>query len=1012
MSNVHAPSSDDTLQREVEARVGRTLCGRYTLERLIGIGGMAAVYRGSHRNGNPVAIKVLHAELCASKEIRERFLREGYVANRVNHSGAVRVLDDDTSEDGIVFLVMELLEGETLENMIVRQGGTLSPSVLIPLVCQLLDVLAAAHAQGIVHRDIKPDNLFITHGHTLKVLDFGIARLADSSRQATRTGRVMGTPVYMAPEQARGEAKLVDGQTDIWASGAVLFRALSGRFVYEAETPEMVMVQAATQASRPLRTLVPTADADVSEIVDRALAWKKDDRWKTAEAMATALRSARVAPSAMAPVAAAPFMATQAATPAGLTAYVPPISGGFNPSPVAPTRAGATVAATASPPFTPVHIPNGPMHGMQRPSSGGWIKWVVAGACLIALCIAGGAFALISVIRAAAKSVAADASTGWSDDASPVPVSSKDPIWGARNAPVTIVSFSDFQCPFCSRVQPTLEQVKTAYGPEKVRIIWKNQPLAFHVKAKPAAEAAQVVFTLKGSDAFWQFHDTAFKNQAQLSPESYEEWAVAAGVDAKAFKDALATQEAAKKVDEDQNLASRIGVNGTPAFRVNGVELSGAQPFTKFKELIDAELKKAEAKIATGTAKDRIYVAMSTENFKKLVPANDDEDHPDETAVHRVLVGDSPVRGSADAPVTIVMFSDFQCPFCKRIEPTIEKISETYGGKVRIVWKHEPLPFHPRAEPAAELALEARAQQGDKGFWNAHDKLFASQPKLEDADLLKIAGELGLDLGRVRTAIRDKKYKAAIDADVELADDVQATGTPHCFINGRRLVGAQPFEKFEKVIDEELKKYDAQQGRVPARSYYASLMKDAKGASEPEKKQAPPVPASAPFRGGKGASVVIQQWSDFQCPFCARVEPTLTQILEAYGDRVKIVWRDKPLPMHSEAPLAAEAAREAMKQSGPDGFWRMHKKLFENQQHLKREDLHGYAKEVGLDAGRLDQALDSHAHKPLVDADDKVGTDLGISGTPAFLINSYYLSGAQPFPKFKKLIDRALAESR
>src|SRR6185436_10587972 len=150
------------------------------------------------------------------------------------------------------------------------------------------------------------------------------------------------------------------------------------------------------------------------------------------------------------------------------------------------------------------------------------------------------------------------------------------------------------------------------------------------------------------------------------------------------------------------------------------------------------------------------------------------------------------------------------------------------------------------------------------------------QPKLEDADLEKAAGELGLNVDKVKAAIKDQKYKKDIDADVELSDDVNASGTPHFFINGRRLVGAQPFEKFQKIIDEEVKKYDDQKGKVAAKDYYDSLMKDAKGAPEPEKKTVAPPPAGAPWKGAANAKVVIQEWSDFQCPFCGRVEPTVT----------------------------------------------------------------------------------------------------------------------------------------
>jgi len=284
--------SHDSFQQQLEARVGKTLCNKYTLEKLLGVGGMASVYRGTHRNGNRVAVKILHPHLAISKEINERFLREGYVANKVDHDGAVRVLDDDCDANGAPFLVMELLDGDNLEDHIQSCGGTLSPREIVPLVCELLEVLSAAHEKGIVHRDIKPENLFVTRKEKkLKVLDFGIARLADGARQATRTGRVMGTPVYMAPEQARGEMKLIDGQTDVWAAGAILFRALTGRFVHEAETPELVLVSAATQEARRLAQLVPAVDAELAEIVDRGLAWKKDARWKTADAMRTALRS-------------------------------------------------------------------------------------------------------------------------------------------------------------------------------------------------------------------------------------------------------------------------------------------------------------------------------------------------------------------------------------------------------------------------------------------------------------------------------------------------------------------------------------------------------------------------------------------------------------------------------------------------------------------------------------------------------------------------------------------------
>jgi protein-disulfide isomerase len=620
--------------------------------------------------------------------------------------------------------------------------------------------------------------------------------------------------------------------------------------------------------------------------------------------------------------------------------------------------------------------------------------------------------------------ITADSASGgggavWSDEDSPVPVSSKDPTWGGRGAPVTIVVFSDFQCPFCSRAEATVDQVKTNYGPDKVRIVWKNEPLPFHPNAKPAAEAAQGVFALKGSEAFWKFHDLAFKNQQALAEDKYVEWAQTAGVtDAAKFKAGLSAHTWADKVEKDHAIAQKAGVSGTPAFFINGVLLSGAQPYDKFKTVIDQELSKAQAKIASGTPKDKIYVAMSTENKKNApAPAKDEDEgeKEDTKTVFKVPVAGSPVLGPNNALVTIVEFSDFQCPYCKRTEDTLKKIRETYGDKVRFVWKHEPLPFHPRAEPAAEVTLEARAQKGDKGFWAAHDALFDSQPKLEDADLEAAAQKIGLDVGKVKDAIKTHKYKKEIDADAELGDDLQASGTPHFFINGRRLVGAQPFEKFQKIIDDEVKHaQDVLAKGVKQDKLYDELIKDGKGAPEPEKKNVAPSP-NAPAKGNTKSKVVIQEFSDFQCPFCSRVEDTVAQVMKDYGDRVQLQWRNLPLPMHADAPAAAQASLEAYKQKGPDAFWKMHDKLYAAQKTpdgLKRPALEKMAEELGLNVDKFKSALDTESHKAEIEADKKAANDAGIGGTPAFVINGYFINGAQPYPKFKKAIERALAEAK
>ena len=173
-----APAEDPLVAR-ARSRLGRMLRGKWRLDALLGVGGMAAVYAATHRNGSRAAVKVLHSELTINPQVRNRFLREGYVANAVGHEGAVRVIDDDSAEDGSMFLVTELLDGETLEQRRIRCGGRLSEDEVLCLAEPLLDVLIAAHAKGVVHRDLKPENVFVTRNGQVKVLDFGIARLRE-----------------------------------------------------------------------------------------------------------------------------------------------------------------------------------------------------------------------------------------------------------------------------------------------------------------------------------------------------------------------------------------------------------------------------------------------------------------------------------------------------------------------------------------------------------------------------------------------------------------------------------------------------------------------------------------------------------------------------------------------------------------------------------------------------------------------------------------------------------------
>jgi serine/threonine protein kinase len=282
---------------KAHSRVGMLLKGKYRIDRVLGVGGMASVYAATHRNGRRVAVKVLHAVVSLNAEMRRRFLREGHAANAVNHPGAVVVIDDDVAEDGSAFLVMELLEGQVIERLWQQGGYCLPADVVIAIAYEICGVLQAAHKAGIVHRDIKPANLFLTAEGQLKVLDFGLARLRDGHHhtKVTANGMVFGTPAFMAPEQASGRFSQVDPQSDIWAVGATMFTLLSGMTVHQGQTVQDVLVLAATKPARSLASVLPIVDPRVANLVDRALSLKKNERWPSAEAMRSALSATNLA---------------------------------------------------------------------------------------------------------------------------------------------------------------------------------------------------------------------------------------------------------------------------------------------------------------------------------------------------------------------------------------------------------------------------------------------------------------------------------------------------------------------------------------------------------------------------------------------------------------------------------------------------------------------------------------------------------------------------------------------
>jgi serine/threonine-protein kinase len=302
---------EDPDEAAAAGRIG-TKVGTWTLEKVLGIGGMASVFFGRRADGAVGAVKVLHPYLSGRDEVRKRFLREGPIGSALAAVGPLceglpQVLESGMSDDGLAYLVLELLDGETVFDRVARDGSMPVGQVLW-LAVNVLDVLSIAHAHGVIHRDLKPENLHLGSDGRVKVLDFGIARVLDDlpdgtgvlpEKTRTRTGTAIGSGQYMAPEQASGRVSDTDGRTDLFGLGATMYHLLSGRPIHGDLADARLVIAAATRPVPPLATVAPVLHEGVCGVVDRALAFDKAQRYPDARTMrgdVSAVRSGREPP--------------------------------------------------------------------------------------------------------------------------------------------------------------------------------------------------------------------------------------------------------------------------------------------------------------------------------------------------------------------------------------------------------------------------------------------------------------------------------------------------------------------------------------------------------------------------------------------------------------------------------------------------------------------------------------------------------------------------------------------
>lgn len=646
------------------------------------------------------------------------------------------------------------------------------------------------------------------------------------------------------------------------------------------------------------------------------------------------------------------------------------------------------------------------------------------------------------------------------------------PSMGPADAPVTIAVFDDFQCPWCEKASHVIKRVLSAF-PNDVRFVMIHFPLEqLHPQAHLAAQAATEA---AAQGKFKQMHDLIFANQRSVNRENLDKWAAQIGLDMTRFKNAMDQGTHRELVQRHMTMGRNLGVRGTPTILINGrrfnITRDVDQNLEVMKSIVKEELETIRQKNIPRAQAWKMLTADGVATLDQMIsgpqarPENAPQNAPmraarrevDPNVVYKVEVDPSdPWKGDPKALVTIVEFSDYQCPHCKNAESIIEQVLQAYPTGVRVVFMNNPLRFHPQAMPAAIAALEVKEQKGLDAYWAFHKKIFENQQQISPENLEKWLTEAGIDMAKYKVAVEKKTHEATIQRHQGLALKFGARGTPAFFINGYFLSGARSLEHFKTMIDREMQKANQAiaDGKTTPENYYAFLMSSAEPqvkwiggedngqSARPRRPARPRLDATKvyrvwpeggvaefekmPYFGDSKAPVTVVMALDIECPWCEKLMPTIDELLDGtpvpqgtqpgpdhfagYKTGVRFVLLHFPLPFHKNAMLAHQAAQEVFEQKGPEGFRQFLKKCFQNQKALSRDNLETWAQEVGVKMPRFKEALDKELHKPFIEKLQQMGRAVGVQGTPTIYINGKLMLG-RGLPIFRKAIEEAQAQA-
>lgn len=598
---------------------------------------------------------------------------------------------------------------------------------------------------------------------------------------------------------------------------------------------------------------------------------------------------------------------------------------------------------------------------------------------------------------------------------------------GPQNAPITIINFSDFQCPFSQRAVPVISLLMEQY-PGKIRYVFKHFPLGFH---KMASKAARTAIVAGRQGKFWEAYRLIFQNNKNLTSEKLDAVAQKLQLDMERFQADSTSKESQHIINRDGVEGRRFGVRGTPTLFVNGKRMVGVE-IKVMREIITKDLKRAEKMKKDGVTD---FYAAFIKNGMTTFTKPKSAAPPVQKTIYRLIPPEgTPSIGNKESEMRIVAFLDYQCPHSRKVYNTIKELATQKKGAVLLQFINIPLSFHLHAKEAARAALVADKHEKFELF---SDKMFSMQHVWSSMDksafsdyLLSVAKSLEIDESTFKRELSSATVKRKLRKQMELAKNLGVHMTPASFINGRYIRGAYPLFSFIATYDEEKQRSASliTEKSLAGEELYLELVKDGEPFIHSASAQArrtlfadggdiytPRLHGDEPQVGEKSTPLTVVLFVDYPCPYSRRGFMLLKQLQSEQKEKLHVVV--KHLPLRS-SPYAREIALYAITVNtlyGEEQYLKTVTRLFSRQKEmgrLKKVDLFlkKLTKDVGLEWEKIAKKMYTPEILLILTKDIDEAQRLHVTGVPTLFINGKKIKGVHPISWFRAAINKRADE--